>query len=217
MKEINIDNLPRKKTYEWFRKFDYSTYGVSVKIDVTNLVKHCKENKESFFIDMLYIMVNALNSVKELKMRLYNGKPVIYDDINPAITVMTNNEVFENVRFKNYHNFKEFYKVARKLIDEAKNEEKLNDNNYNPDKIMDEYYITCLPWIDFTNVTHPYPSDIDNQTIPRICFGKYTLNNDKYEMMLNISVSHIFVDGLHLSKVFDKVNELLDDVEDILK
>ena len=59
--------------------------------------------------------------------------------------------------------------------------------------------------------------DIDNQTIPRICFGKYTLNNDKYEMMLNISVSHIFVDGLHLSKVFNKVNELLDDVEDILK
>ena len=73
MKEINIDNLPRKKTYEWFRKFDYSTYGVSVKIDVTNLVKHCKEHKESFFIDMLYIMVNALISVKELKMRIYNG------------------------------------------------------------------------------------------------------------------------------------------------
>lgn len=217
MKEIDINNLARKKTYEWFSKFDYSTYGVTTKIDVTKLVKHCKENKESFFIDMLYIVVNALNSVKELRMRLYNNKPVIYDDINPAITVMTNNEVFENVRFKNYHNFNKFYKVARSLIDEAKNEEKLNDDNYNPDKIIDEYYITCLPWIDFTNVVHPYPSDKDNQTIPRICWGKYVLNNDKYEIMLNISVSHIFVDGLHLSKVFDKINELEDDVENILK
>lgn len=87
MKEIDIKSLPRKKTYEWFRKFDYSTYGVSIKMDVTKLAKHCKENKESFFIDMLYIMVNALNSVKELRMRLYNGNPVIYDDINLAITL----------------------------------------------------------------------------------------------------------------------------------
>ena len=81
----------------------------------------------------------------------------------------------------------------------------------------DEYYITCVPWLNFESSTHPIPDDKDSQCVPRIGWGKYVINNDKYEMMLNISVSHIFVDGLHLSKVFDKVNELLDDVEDILK
>ena len=33
-----------------------------------------------------------------------NGVPVIYDDINPAFTVMTNAGTFENVRFNNCSN-----------------------------------------------------------------------------------------------------------------
>ena len=99
MHEIDIVNLPRKKTYEWFKTFENSTYGINVTMDITNLIKHVKEKKESFFIDMLYIVVMGLNSVDEMRMRIKDNKPVIYDTINPAITVMTANDTFENVRF----------------------------------------------------------------------------------------------------------------------
>ena len=41
-------------------------------------------------------------------MRMYNGKPVIFDDIKPAITVMTKDGIFTNARFWNNKDYKSF-------------------------------------------------------------------------------------------------------------
>ena len=57
MHEIDLDNLPRRKTYDWFNSFNNPTYGLTVKLDVTSLVEHTKKHNESFFINMLYIVV----------------------------------------------------------------------------------------------------------------------------------------------------------------
>ena len=40
MHEIDLDNLPRRKTYDWFNSFNNPTYGLTVKLDVTSLVEH---------------------------------------------------------------------------------------------------------------------------------------------------------------------------------
>lgn len=217
MKEIDLLNWERLRTYEWFKNFSNSTYGMNVRMDVTNLVKYTKENKESFFIDLLYIVLKSLNSIDEMRMRLVNDKPVIFNDINPAFTVMTKTGNFENVRHINHKEFKEFYKISSENIELAKEQLEIKKDNYNPENCYNEYYITCLPWIDFTEFNHPIPDDIASQCIPRICWGKYIFKDGKYELTLNITVSHIFVDGFHLSTVFSKIQENLDKVEEILK
>ena len=217
MKEININNWERYNTYTWFKGFSNSTYGVNVLLDVTKLVKHSKENNQSFFINALYIILKGLNSVDEMRMRLIDDKPYIFDDINPAFTVMTKAGTFENVRFKNTNNYKKFYDKAKTVIEETKNKEKIEKCDYNPTNLYDEYYITCTPWLNFVSLTHPIPDDKSSQCVPRICWGKFIENNGKYEMMLNITVSHIFVDGYPLSNTFNKIQELLNDVPNILK
>lgn len=217
MKEIDIKKWNRTKTYEWFKTFSNSTYSMNVKMDVTKLLKHTKENNESFFIDLLYIVLKALNSIDEMRMRLIDGKPVIYDDINPAFTVMTELGTFENVRYKNCKDFKTFYKISEENIENAKKESEIKKENYNPQDCYNEYYITCVPWVDFTQFTHPIPDDSSSQCIPRICWGKYIKKDEKYELTLNITVSHIFVDGYPLSRAFNLIQELLDNVEEILK
>ncbi len=217
MQKLDIENSLRKKTYDWFKSFKNPTYGINVTMDVTKLVNHSKATKTSFFINMLYIVVNGLNSVPELRMRFVDNTPVIFEDINPAITVMTENDVFENVRFENKKNYKDFYNLAKQEIDKAKYETKLTANNYNPTNAWNEYYITCLPWLNFTGANQPMTEELHSQTVPRICWGKYVNNNGKYEMTLNITVSHVFVDGLHISKAFNKIQELLYEADEILK
>ncbi len=32
MHEIDLDNLPRRKTYDWFNSFNNPTYGLTVKV-----------------------------------------------------------------------------------------------------------------------------------------------------------------------------------------
>ncbi len=217
MREIDVEGWERLKTYEWFKSFSNSTYSMNVKMDVTALIKHVKRTKESFFIDLLYLVVKGLNSIEEMRMRLVDNKPILYDDINPAFTVMTTAGTFENVRHKNHLKFKDFYKECYEKIEQAKKQSKISEEDYNPENCYDEYYITCVPWVDFTQMTHPIPDDICSQCIPRICWGKYTEQNKRYELMLNITVSHIFVDGYPLSEAFQKIQELLDNVEEILK
>lgn len=215
MKEIDIDNWNRKTTYDWFNSFSNSTYSVTVKMDITKLIKFTKETNSSFFANMLYIVVTGLNSIEEMRMRMYNGKPVIYDDINPAFTVMTKGLVFTNARFKNNKDYNIFYKSCRECIDGNYNNEYKQE--YNLEDKYDEYYITCVPWINFESATHPIPDDKHSQCVPRIGWGKYYKVNDRYEISLNIAVSHIFVDGYPLSCCFNKIQELLDNVDEVCK
>ena len=217
MNEIELVNWNRLRTYEFFKNFSNSTYSMNVRMDVSKLVMHAKENNESFFIDLIYIVLKSLNSIDEMRMRLVNDKPVIFDDINPAFTVMTKTGTFENVRHKNYSNFKEFYKVCSEIIDTSKEQLEIKKDDYNPEKCYNEYYITCVPWVDFTEFNHPIPDDIASQCIPRICWGKYIKNNEKYELTLNITVSHIFVDGFPLAMAFNRIQGYLNNAEEILK
>lgn len=217
MRKLELEKSERYKTFEWFKRFSNSTYSMNVKMDVTNLLNHSKKNKESFFIDLLYIVLKGLNSIEEMRMRLVDNSPVIYDDINPAFTVMTDLGTFENVRFKNCTEFKRFYQIASEHIVNAKKQSQIKKESYNPENCYNEYYITCVPWIDFTQFTHPIPDDKSSQCIPRICWGKYIEQNGKYELMLNITVSHIFVDGYQLAKAFNKIQELLNNADEVLK
>lgn len=217
MKKIKFENMQRKKTFDWFKNFSNSTYSMNVKMDVTNLLKHTRKMNESFFIDLLYIVLKGLNSIEEMRMRLVNDVPVMYDEINPAFTVMTELGVFENVRFKNCTSFQKFYHIASECIENAKKQTSIKKENYNPENCYNEYYITCVPWIDFSQFTHPIPDDKASQCIPRICWGKYVEEDNKYQLTLNITVSHIFVDGYPLAQAFIKIQELLNNAEDVLK
>lgn len=217
MKKIDVEKMDRRKTYEWFKTFKNPTYGVNVNLDVTKLVKYTKETNSSFFINFLCILVKSLNDIPEMKQRFVDKEPVEYDVCNPAITVLTKNDTFENVRFSYVDNYHEFYNIAKENIDKAKNEDVLTSESYNLENTYNEYYITSVPWINFTSVTHPIPEDVNSLSVPRICFGKFVLNNEKYEMPFNITVSHVFVDGFHISKLLKKIEGYLDNVDDILR
>ena len=217
MHEIELENWPRLKTYTWFKSFSNGTYGMNVRLDITKLLKYTKQHDQSFFINMLYTVINGLNSVEEMRMRLVNDSPVIFEDINPAYTVMTEAGTFENVRHKNCHDYHDFYKIASEHIESAKKQKQIKKENFNPENCYNEYYITCVPWVDYIEITHPIPDDISSQCIPRICWGKYVEQNGHYKLTLNITVSHIFVDGFHIAQVFNNIQELLNKPDELLK
>ena len=61
----------------------------------------------------MFILVKCLNKVPEMRERIVNGEPVLYDVCNPGITVLTKNDTFENVRFSYVDNYHEFYNIAK--------------------------------------------------------------------------------------------------------
>lgn len=98
-----------------------SIYDITVRMDVTNLVLHCKKNKKSFFIRFLYLALRELNGIPELRMRIDHGEPILYDKVDASFTALNDYGYFVN-RTMEYCSFDLFYEKATSIIERAKEE-----------------------------------------------------------------------------------------------
>lgn len=216
-KVIKSGQLKNQSQYRWFKTFANPCYGLNVKMDVSEVVKYSKETKTSFFVNILYLITTALNSIEEFKIREVKDEIRIYDTINPTFTVMTDVGIYENAGFKMVDDYKSFYRIAKEIIEKVKKQTSFKQT-YNDSMLFDDYYMTCLPWISIEAMTHPLcENNNDSLTVPRLCWDKYRIENGKYVMLLNITVSHCYIDGYTLSKGFAKIQENFDQTYSILK
>lgn len=216
-KVIKSEQLKNQSQYRWFKTFANPCYGLNVKMDVSEVVKYSKETKTSFFVNILYLITTALNSIEEFKIREVKDEIRIYDTINPTFTVMTDVGIYENAGFKMVEDYKSFYKIAKEIIEKVKKQTSFKQT-YNDSMLFDDYYMTCLPWISIEAMTHPLcENNNESLTVPRLCWDKYRIENGKFVMLLNITVSHCYIDGYTLSKGFAKIQENFDQTYSILK
>ena len=207
-KVIDIENWNRKSQYEWFKTFSNPCYGIDVDLDVTEVVKYTKETKTSFFINILYLITKGLNQVPSMRLRIVNDEVRLYDICHPTYTVSNLNDTFDNCGNKMADSYHEFYNLCKTEVDNSKNsiERKLG---YNSDVEYNVFYMTCLPWLYYSAMSHPLPdNNIESSSVPRICWSKYKQVNDRYLMKLNITVSHVLVDGKPLCETFNLIQEL---------
>ena len=65
-KVIKSEQLKNQSQYRWFKTFANPCYGLNVKMDVSEVVKYSKESKTSFFINVLYFLLNSSSSLVSL-------------------------------------------------------------------------------------------------------------------------------------------------------
>lgn len=211
-KKIDIKSWGRRDHYAWFNSISAPCYGADVRLDVTKLVERCRSRGESFFINMLYIATEALNEIEEFRMRNVAGQPYIFDSVNPSCCIMTNSGYYVNRRIPRAP-YGEFYANARRIIDEAKTDTRMEADG-DKAEILDDLYFSCTPWMDFVSITQPIPyNSPDNATIPRSAWGKYVEENGRFRMTMNITVHHAFIDGKPLSLAFNRIQEKLNTLE----
>jgi chloramphenicol O-acetyltransferase type A len=86
---------------------------------------------------------------------------------------------------------------------------KSNMNMRDESERDDLLYITSVPWVSFTGMTHPVQmKPVDS--IPRISWGKYFEENGRVKLPLSVQVHHALMDGVHVGQYFIKLQELLD-------
>lgn len=210
-RKIDIADWNRRTTYEWFRSFSNPCYGVTVDMDVTELVAFAKERGRSFFACMAWIVTEGMNEVDELRMRLLDGEPVVYDRIHPSYTVMTDAGMFVNCRHPMGSSMAEFCALSREAVDALKHgAQRQPEGAYNPDNSWDEIYLTSVPWLSVSGMSHPIPDEPSSQSVPRVCFDRWREENGRKMVHLNITVSHVFVDGYPLCRAFDAIQKKLD-------
>jgi chloramphenicol O-acetyltransferase type A len=198
MKEIDfdLDGNP-------FINFLSSRYVMCARVNVESLWKWCHENDKSFFVMSLGCLMNAVNSVDNLKRRIIDGKAVEYDYLDGVSPIMDEgNKIYKEMRVKVPQEFDDimaWHDYVRELSSDILSGKKegffIEMEKRDLTNIAN---FSCIPWVDFDMITNCV---VDGNAVqPLITWGKV---NSNFEMSVSITVSHIFVNGRELAHFYE--------------
>jgi chloramphenicol O-acetyltransferase type A len=209
MEYIELETWKRKEHFEFFHRMDYPQYNICANIDVTHFLKAIKEKSLPFYYAMIFASTYAANLVPNFRYRIREGKVVLHDTVHPSFTEMSSkdDDLFKYVLVDMGDDMVKFVREAKKA---AENQKCYFD--FEKQKGRDDLvYITCLPWISFTQMTHTISLDRDDAA-PRISWGKYFEQNGKTLLPFSVQVNHAFVDGIHVGRYFEELQKYIDNL-----
>ena len=205
MKEIDFD-LERNP----FINFLSSRYVMCARVDVEKLWKWCHENDKSFFVMSLGCLMNAVNSVDNLKRRIVDGKAVEYDYLEGVSPIMDEGrEIYREMRVKTPQEFEDIIEWHDYVKELSQSILKGEDEGFALEMEKRDFTnianFSCIPWVDFDCITNCVLTG--NQIQPLVTWGKV---NEDYKMSVAITVNHIFVNGRELGYFFENAQKEFD-------
>ncbi|MCM1545404.1 MAG: CatA-like O-acetyltransferase [Clostridiales bacterium] len=214
MKIIDIENWNRKVIYNNFIGYSNPIFSISSRLDVTQLYDYCKNKGISFFTAFTFIAGKCLNGVEEFRLRLKDGKVVLYDRIRPSFIVKRADGVISTCRTGFCESFKEYYPAARAAQKAAQENTGVV---FNGDDCNDLFFITCMPWVDIYSFSNPYDlKNPDMSSIPRLMWSKFVPENGRLKMTFDIAAHHALIDGEPVCRAINLIQNALCSVEEFL-
>lgn len=205
MKKIDIATWPRREHFEFFRHTDLPFYNVNFNLDITGLGEFAERHSVPLNTLLIYITVKSMNSVENFRYRLREDSVILHDQLNPSFAhIKGDDDLFSMITVDYCEDLIEFSKRTKDAIDSSTSYFDLSKLGRNDNFI----FISPLPWIPFTGVDHTL-SLKKNDGIPRISWGKIIDRNRTMQLPYNVQVNHMFVDGIHVAKFIEQLNETI--------
>ncbi len=179
---------------------------VTFEIDITEFKNKVKKRGYSFTIAMVYAVCKVANQIEEFRYRFYDGKVILFDKIDTAFTYLdASTELFKVVNVPFVENIDEYVKLATKTVKEQK-------EYFTGPLGNDVFQCSPMPWITYTHISHTNSGKKDNAT-PLFDWGKYYEKDGKLMMPISVQVHHSFVDGIHIGKFVEFLQDYLNSYE----
>ncbi len=204
---IDLETFPRRSHYEFFKSYAYPYMGMTANVDITNLIAAAKARGGSPFLAYLWAAATAANSVPELRQRIVDDQIVEYDHCNTAHTVALPDGTFVNCQTDCRRSFDEFLVYGKQCQEEARKRHGFVQPGDDETRLI---FVSCTPWVTFTQVIQPTPIPADSNV--RIVFGKFFEQDGRKLMPVNIQANHALVDGLHVGQFYQRFQEIADSI-----
>jgi chloramphenicol O-acetyltransferase type B len=201
---IDEKNWKRAIHCQVFRNSIEPQYCVTFELDISNFLKMVKDKKYSFTLSLIYVVSMCANSIEEFRYRFLDGKVVLFNKIDTAFTYMNQDtELFKVVNVELKDTLEEYVPLA---YETARNQEEyfagpLGNN---------VFQFSPMPWVSYTHISHTNAGKKDNAT-PIFVWGKFFERDGKVFLPFSVQVHHSFVDGIHIGRFSDilqnKLNE----------
>lgn len=211
MKTIDLSTWKRRDHYNLYKNLEFPYLNITANVEMNNLFNWSKVNKVSLFSSIAYLTSHAANQIPELRMRIRAEQVVEHPMVHPSFTVLTDDETFGFATIRYSPIFSEFNQNVIAGIEATKKKPTIHDEPGRDDMI----FLTTMTWISFTQISHPLPLNPPD-SFPRITWGKYFDQGQQRLMPLSLLANHALVDGLHVGKFFELVQEGMNNPEQVL-
>ncbi len=211
MKYIDFEHWKRKEHFAFFYKMDYPQYNLCMNLDITRFLAFIKKEKLSFYYSMIHAVSLVANESENFRYRIRDGKVVLHDTTHPSFTEMDPDNADDLFKMLTV----DYTDSMHAFVQRAEDENKSQTVYFNPEKLTgrdDLLYITCLPWISFTHVSHTISLRRDD-AVPRISWGKYFKEGERVLLPFSVQVHHALVDGVHVGQYVERLQHYLDTLQ----
>lgn len=91
MKKIDLSSWDRFDIYDHFRKLDHPRYVMTFELDVTRFVKEVKEQKQSFYLSFIHLIMKIMNQHEAFHYRIDGNDVLYYEILHPSFTDLIEN------------------------------------------------------------------------------------------------------------------------------
>ena len=206
-KIIDETNWKRAFHCQVFRNSIEPSYCVSLELDITNFLKKIRKDNLSFTLSLIYLVSRCANDIEEFRYRFLDGKIVLYDKINTAFTYLNKEtELFKVVNVEMQDTLEQYNSVASRKAEDQK-------EYFTGPLGNDVFQFSPMPWVSYTHISHTNSGKKDNAT-PLFDWGKYFNRDGKKILPFSVQVHHSFVDGIHIGKLVDSLQNYLNGIQD---
>ena len=204
---IDENNWKRSVHCQVFRNRIDPTFRVTFELDITGFLKRIKEMNYSFTMALIFLIAECANGIEEFRYRFLDDQIVLYDKINTAFTYINQDtELFKVVSVEMQDTLEKYVAVAA--------EKAANQKEYFTDSLeKDIFLFSPLPWVSFTHISGTIPGIRDNTAAPIFNWGKYFERDGKRILPFSVQAHHSFVDGIHIGKLADSLQNSLNEVD----
>ena len=209
---IDLENWERVDNFNFFRSYVNSWYSVTTEIECTEAFVTAKSTGTSFFLRYLHAVLCAANEIEALRYRTdKEGRVVLHDTVDMITPVAIPGKTFVTVRIPYDSDFERFQVKARELISHVQ----ADGDPYGVEKELyakgdfDVMHLSAVPKMYFTSITYTIYEAGNGCTHPLSTMGKVIRRGKQSVMPFSVYVNHAFVDGEHLSRFFEKIQERL--------
>jgi len=212
MRTINLQTWSRREHFKVYSNFDHPHFGLCANVDITKFLPAVKERGISFSVAVIYLISRVANAIPEFRYRIRAGEVIEHEVAHPSSTILTGEDLFSFCTFEYQPHFPTFAKHAAEQIAFIKEHPTLKDAP-GADNLL---FMTAIPWVSFTSFTHPMHSSPPD-SVPRFAWGKFFEEGGNLKMPLAVQGHHALMDGIHIGKFYEQMQESLNAADEVLR
>ncbi len=204
----NRETWPRSEHFDYYTKgFVKTVNSMTSRLDVTHFKKTVTARGLKFFPAFAAVTGKVIASMPEMCTNVdAAGNPGYYDFLCPNFTIFHEDDYTFSDCWSEYDDdFDTFYGNLMADTEKYKEKKGIKVKEGQPANF---YCISCVPWLDYSAYTSVNASG-NPHLFPIITFGKYTEENGRLTLPLSLSISHASMDGWHICKFYNDMQDAL--------